>query len=669
MGRIQMFGSLVVLFAAVQLTFSTDSKLFETATSVLDMSWNSTHSFTKIDDMTGYAAQSSTVSLLVATANALRYFQTKGNGEKENSTLFDRALLELRTVMGSQWADTGMMPHLIYPNTSPSRRSSRSGRNSSTDGGYSTNDAGEEDFKNFTDRVYVPTASFWGTHANGRSKSTVATSGLASLPLHGTTAWKLYNAAPNETVRKEIGEMASSLVDWHTYLWKERRDANASSSDGLIYLLHPWESVSPYLPAWNATSRIDECDGANYSYPSMVSNDPRFVGKKSYDSELCRIECLARDAYRGSNATRCGFAVSSLVFSSIFLRSNKDLVKLMLAEGIGTGTELSGLDSMSRGMQTALEQASLTPYVYDRSTRQKFDVGLTRYATVFADGLGYVEGTVKYRSIDPSTYTYYMDWEFLFPLYAAIWTPPSFDGSTSESTCIRYNAPLSLLYHGELVVSVLPMFTWMVTSGFRTRINASLYGDYLQNQTLGAFEGILNRSTQPFLPYGARADNDAALITGANDTNAASTVVLFMLPDAPDTTGFIKAPFGSIGTIVFVFFLLLVILGVGCIFFGTTLKLLHAATFDVANDKSPSGMLQRPLIASSIDDDDFVHIGSPRSAAGRRTGRTATGDMADCISTPALSTGPLNVPGLVAGGAESGDEDGWYAYFTKHLRV
>ncbi len=127
-----------------------------------------------------------------------------------------RAESELLTVFAGQWAN-GMLPHIIFNRSIP-------------------------------DEAYFPGPSFW--HAPGPPQGPpLATSGITQPPVHAGAALEVYRrAADKQRARAFLARLYPRLVQQLAYL----ATARDISGDGLLSIVHPWESGLDNSPSWDA---------------------------------------------------------------------------------------------------------------------------------------------------------------------------------------------------------------------------------------------------------------------------------------------------------------------------------------------------------------------------------------------------------------------------------
>jgi glycogen debranching enzyme len=168
--------------------------LREAAVRVLSANWTGTHS---VPSRTLYPHQWSWDSAFIAIGLA--------------GWAPERARRELLTLFDAQWAD-GRVPHIVFSPSVP------------------------ED-------AYFPGPAFWRSH-QAPAAPQVATSGIVQPPVHALAAWRVHQLAPDRAFLREI---YPRLVAQQEYLRTHRRPAG----DGLVAIVHPWESGMDNSPAWD----------------------------------------------------------------------------------------------------------------------------------------------------------------------------------------------------------------------------------------------------------------------------------------------------------------------------------------------------------------------------------------------------------------------------------
>lgn len=126
----------------------------------------------------------------------------------------ERAWRELATLFRAQWVD-GRVPHIVF---NPAMRVG----------------------------TYFPGPELWRS-ASVPGTPTVDTSGLVQPPVHALAAWLAFQRAPDPTGLAALRRLYPALVAQQRYL-ATRRDV---AGDGLVCIVHPWESGLDNSPAWD----------------------------------------------------------------------------------------------------------------------------------------------------------------------------------------------------------------------------------------------------------------------------------------------------------------------------------------------------------------------------------------------------------------------------------
>jgi hypothetical protein len=232
----------------------------------------------------------------------------------------ERAKTEMRSLLTGQW-DNGMMPNIIF--------------------------SGNE--KRHID--------LWRSWVNPFAPTEVATSGITQPPMLAEAVLKIgqkLNLSERRTWYKEI---QPAIMRYHEWLYADRDPHH----EGLILLLHPYESGLDNSPPWISELR-------KHSLPWWISlmeklkldivvnlfrRDTKHVppGQRMSNTEAlaywAAIRRLRRKAYNSEALiSRSLFAVEDLAFNCIFLRANRCLKEISKVSGIPLPGNL--IDAMSR---------------------------------------------------------------------------------------------------------------------------------------------------------------------------------------------------------------------------------------------------------------------------------------------------------------------------------
>lgn len=219
-----------------------------------------------------------------------------------------RARSELLSLFGSQWRD-GRVPHIVFNPVVP-------------------------------EGAYFPGPGFWGA----RAPSGAATSGIVQPPVHALAAWKVHQAEPDPAF---LARIYPKLVAQQEFLRASRR-----SAEGLISIVHPWESGMDNSPAWDLPLRAVETGGDGFVRRDIetVSADERPT-----DRDYERYVALAR-AYRDSGYQEAGaFEVEDPLFNTAYGVAESVLADIARA---------CGLDPEPHEREAAAVTAAMVEHLY-----------------------------------------------------------------------------------------------------------------------------------------------------------------------------------------------------------------------------------------------------------------------------------------------------------------
>lgn len=249
----------------------------------------------------------------------------------------DRAQTELRSLLRGQWAN-GMLPNIIFRSN---------------------------------ERRHI---DLWRSWVSPYAPEEVATSGVTQPPMLAEAVLRIGQKLKLSERRSWYKEMLPSLIAHHQWLYAERDP----HKEGLVLLLHPYESGFDNSPPWISEMR-------KHSLPVWVSLIERFKldgvinlfrrdtkhvppGQRISNIEgltqWSAIRRLRRKAYNSEALiSRSLFAVEDLAFNCIFIRANQCLAEMAKVSGHSL-TEPLRLSM--EASQRALEQ------LWDESAGQYF---------------------------------------------------------------------------------------------------------------------------------------------------------------------------------------------------------------------------------------------------------------------------------------------------------
>lgn len=226
----------------------------------------------------------------------------------------NRAWLEVDTLFEHQWED-GMLPHIVFHEH---------------------------------DDGYFPGPDVWDTG------KTVPTSGITQPPVAGFAVKRLYDKAKDKNLAKTRAKRLLKKIDrWHQWFY-ECRDPE---SEGLVALIHPWESGRDNSIDWDSAFEKVPTDGVTpYTRRDTQHADPEHrPTKEQYDRYLWLLEHfrgLGWDNQKLHDASP--FKIIDPGFNAILIRSCSDLS--LLADELGEPSiAQNNRDRANRGL-SALEK-------------------------------------------------------------------------------------------------------------------------------------------------------------------------------------------------------------------------------------------------------------------------------------------------------------------------
>jgi hypothetical protein len=236
----------------------------------------------------------------------------------------DRALRELETLFGAQWAD-GRVPHIVF---------------------------------NPHAHDYFPGPDWWASaRTSPLAPRELATSGLIQPPVHAVAVLAIQRVARRhqlDHISQRIGQLYPRLLAWHRYL-VEARDPRGT---GLLVIYHPWESGTDNSPRWDAAlGRIDVGDLPAYQRHDLkhVEDPSERPTHSEYDRYLWLVELLKRAGYDDAEIQRSHpFQIRDVLMSAIFAAASTALASV--AETCGRpASEIAELTAWCRRSSQAVQ--------------------------------------------------------------------------------------------------------------------------------------------------------------------------------------------------------------------------------------------------------------------------------------------------------------------------
>ena len=201
----------------------------------------------------------------------------------------DYSITEIETLLDGQW-DDGMVPHILFHEK---------------------------------DTSYFPNHTTWQCGKN------IASSGITQPPVLAIILKKIIeNNQFNDDQNSRILKILIKIKKYHEWFIKFR-DPNKT---GLVSILHPWESGYDNSPIWDEPMNNILVDKElNYQRRDLeVSNSDERPLKIDYDRYVTIRDKLRDVNYDPNKLYELSiFNVVDVGFNSLFLKANKDLVKLL----------------------------------------------------------------------------------------------------------------------------------------------------------------------------------------------------------------------------------------------------------------------------------------------------------------------------------------------------
>ncbi len=209
----------------------------------------------------------------------------------------DRAIQELKSLFDAQWKN-GMLPHIVFDK----------------------NNLGK----------YFPEPDFWKTELSKNAPDNHLTSGITQPPIHAYAVLKIYeNSKDKKKVKEFLKWIYPKLVKLHRYLYLERNP----DDNGLVYIIHPWESGMDNSPMWDPV--LKRIDLSKVELPDFERKDNRIVdpeqrpGDDDYKRYIYLVDIFRKNRYEDRKIFHeCPFIVFDPLFNSVLAASNKALMKI-----------------------------------------------------------------------------------------------------------------------------------------------------------------------------------------------------------------------------------------------------------------------------------------------------------------------------------------------------
>lgn len=210
----------------------------------------------------------------------------------------ERAAAELNSLLRGQWTN-GMLPHMIYgPGARP-----------------------EE-------------LVMWQGADAGLAPRDLATSAITQPPMLAIAAELVSEKLPEGRRRQFLSGMVPAIARFHQWLYRERQP----DGDGLIALVHPWESGLDNSPYWMHPLEVLSADSAVVNW---LRSDLQFAPAEEREKpdEAIRLLMLGYELKRQHHRPAAALQnspvlVGDLVFNAILAAANQALLRLATAADI-----------------------------------------------------------------------------------------------------------------------------------------------------------------------------------------------------------------------------------------------------------------------------------------------------------------------------------------------
>lgn len=191
---------------------------------------------------------------------------------------------------------------------------------------------------------YFPGPDVWQSTRSPEAPRDVQTSGITQPPVLSTAALAVYRNSPDrEAARSFLDRIYPHLYAYHEFFYRDRNP----DGDGLIVVLHPWESGLDNSPPYLDAGR----DVRMTSRPHYTRLDTQHVNAaqrptdKDYDLFVYLLEAMRHDNYdQHAYIEHAPLQVQDVLFNSILCRANDDLAEIagIIGRDAGSLPEWSG---------------------------------------------------------------------------------------------------------------------------------------------------------------------------------------------------------------------------------------------------------------------------------------------------------------------------------------
>jgi len=255
------------------------------------------------------------------------------------------ALDELNTLIRGQWKD-GMIPHILFHD-------------------LNTN--------------YYPNHSVW---ACGNK---IHSSGITQPPILAIIIKLILDKNKIKKEKAEFKKIIKGVLKYHKWFIKFR-DPNNS---GLVSILHPWESGYDNSPLWDdPMSKVKIPKNLKYKRGDNKVVNPEYRPLDiDYDRYVTIKNHLRKNNYNPNKLFKASlFNVVDVGFNSIFLRANKDLVKLLKMFDLKSNEIETYISRSEKKIVKLYNKKNNSFFNLDLKNKKKITIpSITNYFILFAD--------------------------------------------------------------------------------------------------------------------------------------------------------------------------------------------------------------------------------------------------------------------------------------------
>ncbi|MCF7923052.1 MAG: glycoside hydrolase [Candidatus Marinimicrobia bacterium] len=339
-----------------------------------------------------------------------------------------RAQQEIQSLLQAQWS-TGMIPHIIF---------------------------------NPESKEYHPGPEYWGTELPA-SPVGMKTSGITQPPVIALAVLEIYKNASDKPGALAFLQETYPLLLREEHFLSTARDPH---HEGLSFICHSWESGMDNSAIWDGPLHAFNTD----FNPDFKRNDNRSIpaNQRPSDDDYTRysylVQCYALKKWDQSEIFALQhFAIQSLLFNTLHLKSRQSLIKIAEIIGDDAGDIAYNIDQAMDSFESKFWNIDKDRYLdYDMVSQSSIDIdNISQFLPLFT-GVPSQEQADKLISILQS---------------ASFWPEPGFGICTQAQNSIQYDR--ECYWRGPVWINL----NWMIIHGLELYGRADL-AQRLAHQTL-----------------------------------------------------------------------------------------------------------------------------------------------------------------------------------------